>query len=406
MVQVGEFQYTQDMVQLALDADLSVYRTLEQTMGTLREKDNRTLCDQVIERFVNLGVVENKLLENGLNDFSHAEQEQLKAYAQYEYEQVWQELYRQIEESGDTAKEEDVTNWLTQQGYSLDSLYFEAEVSARYARMLELYCDIIAVSEEEIEAFYQENYVKPDEERYANDIVLFEQEILLTGNESFYQPDGYRYIKHIVLDFPEETKEALSALDTSIQETQLDMEEAHSAIADVVLANGDVEAALAEYQAIVTDLEDLTEQVNDTAHSAIPLLEDTINEIQSRIQAGEPFESLMSEYSTDSMMQLQEDMGYMIHPQSPVWPKEVVAATFALNKPGEVSPPVVSSAGISIIQYVDDVPCGAYALNDEEYSALARTAREDKQFRYLETLIEDWKPMYRIQTHPELLNLD
>ncbi len=395
VVRVGEIEYPMSVVEDAWHSSLNLYR------GS--EYDPDELASQLINRFVALGIVENKLIEAGQNDFTDSELEQFNAYAQQQYDQVWSQLRQRIRDSSDPATDEEITEWVKQQGYSIDAISLEAKVSARYSRMLKLYCDMIAITEDEALAYYQEQYVEPDRARYAEDIALYEQEILLSGSESFYQPEGYRYIKHIVLAYPESVQAQLAALDARLQEIKGRLDDAQIAISQAVLNEDDVDAAVAQYRVVQDELEALSEEADAIARQAIPLLSDTIDDILTRLEAGEAFEVLMNEYSTDPQMQNSNDPGYQIHPLSENWPKEVLECAFSLSAAGEIGGPVISSAGVNIIKYVSDAPCGPHELTDAEHTALMQTALESKQLDYLGTLIEDWYLRYDIETHPELL---
>ncbi len=72
---------------------------------------------------------------------------------------------------------------------------------------------------------------------------------------------------------------------------------------------------------------------------------------------------------------------------------------------GDVSDPVPLSYGVALYRYMGDVPCGAYEPTQEEWEALRFTARENKQFQYLDMLVADWKPQYPIEIHSELLSM-
>ncbi len=308
VVKVGDVGYHLSVVQVALDADRSIYEA--------QGDDMQPLMEQVIERFVNLGVVENKLQEQQQNSFTEEELARFKTYAQNEYEQVRQQLTAKIAESGDDATEEKISEWLTEQGYSLDSLYFEAQVSQRYQRMLDLYCSLIAVTQEEVEAYYQEHFVAVDKARYAENLPLFEEESLLGGSECFYQPEGYRSIKQILLPYPKEVQKALSALEKEINKVTQRLEQAKNDILDATINDGDVDAAVTAYKAIESELVQIKAKGDEITAGALPLMSDSLSDIQQRLQAGETFESLMRSYGTDPDMQDPAAQGYLVHAKS------------------------------------------------------------------------------------------
>ena len=124
--------------------------------------------------------------------------------------------------------------------------------------------------------------------------------------------------------------------------------------------------------------------------------------IYQALDAGESFESQMQRYSYDTSVP-PEDAGYLLHADSQLWDEAFLSAALALEKPGDVSEPVVTSAGVHIILYAADEPAGPLALTDEQHDLLTQAALTDKQTRRLEELVSQWREAYDIETHPEWL---
>lgn len=78
----------------------------------------------------------------------------------------------------------------------------------------------------------------------------------------------------------------------------------------------------------------------------------------------------MAEYSIDSTHQDVQDPGFLFHPQSENWAEAFRAASAALEQPGDVSGPLLTTAGVHIIKYMGDEPGGAHVLTEEENAAL------------------------------------
>ncbi|MBQ6122899.1 MAG: hypothetical protein IJI59_14330, partial [Clostridia bacterium] len=78
-------------------------------------------------------------------------------------------------------------------------------------------------------------------------------------------------------------------------------------------------------------------------------------------------------------------------------------AAMALEKPGDVSEPVLTEKGIHILYYDSDIPAGDHALTEDEKELLKTSALHYYQVEQLQKLFEEWKPEYDIETHPELL---
>ena len=71
VVRVGQICYPLSIVQSSLDSSLDVASLLADAPVT--DEDRQAGIDAVVDKFVNMGLIENKLAEAGKNDFSEAE---------------------------------------------------------------------------------------------------------------------------------------------------------------------------------------------------------------------------------------------------------------------------------------------------------------------------------------------
>ena len=211
VVRVGEIGYPLSLVQSSLDSSLDVASLLADAPVT--DEDRQAGIDAVVDKFVNMGLIENKLAEAGKNDFTKEEEELLKGAAQSKYEEFWQILYQRMQQSKEDVSEEDVTAIMEAEGYTVEAIYDEYIVMERNHRAVELFCPDVTITREQVDAYYEERFVAPERERYKDDVGLFEQEIVATNSESFYIPEGYRYIRQITLDYPKEATRAAKALE-------------------------------------------------------------------------------------------------------------------------------------------------------------------------------------------------
>ncbi len=169
------------------------------------------------------------------------------------------------------------------------------------------------ITQEEIEAAYRQ---RTDESKslYAQDIPAFET-ALASGEEIWYRPAGYRAVLQIMLSAQGETD-------------------------DEKLAS-------------------VSEKTSD---------------IYDRLEAGETFESLISEYGEDPSFDdpAFAETGYQVHPDSILWEEAFVQAAFAkeLAKPGYVSQPHVFGNNVCILYYLKDVDGGAAELTENLREAL------------------------------------
>ena len=206
-VRVGEFTYTQSQLQGSLDSMLELSQMLRGDAPTDEEKAAR--LQNTVDSFVGLGVIENKLTEAGKNDFTDAEVEAINQQARSKYEELWQLLYQQMQKSDASVSEEQVTEQLELMGYTFQAIYDELVLQTRQNRAIEEFVGDIILTQAQVDAYYDEQFVAPDRADYENNVDRYDQEILMNNNEAFYTPEGYRYIHQIVLEIPEEALKAV-----------------------------------------------------------------------------------------------------------------------------------------------------------------------------------------------------
>ena len=405
-VRVGEVAYPRSLVQFAYTSSLDVARAFN---GEVSDEDRQAMLDSAIERMIGIGVIENKLKELGQYDFTEEELGTIQYSAQQQYEQTWQELYSVLHEQDESVTEEEVTQWLTDEGYSVDAFCREAMVNERQFRMLSIYCDDVLLTQDDVKRFYMETYVEPEREKYEHDIGRYESEIVATNGEAFFVPEGYRYIKQILLPMPEEVSKALKPCARRVQNALKTAQARYVELAEAAAEAGtmdDLAAQQAAYKEARALLDEQMAAYEEKQRDALPLVKDTTDEIYERYNAGILFEDLMRAYSTDTSRQSADDPGFPFHPDSKNWPEAVHDALSALEKPGDLSEPVVTDAGVHIFRYMGDVPAGVHELTDEEQAAVEEAAVYAAKLSKLQTLVRQWQNDYEIEAHPELIDLE
>ena len=272
---------------------------------------------------------------------------------------------------------------------------------------MELFCPSLTLTEDMVEKYYEAQFLLPGRERYENDLDLYEQEILAGNNESFYTPEGYRAIKQVLLAYPGEIDKALRNENARVNIALQAVAEAASAVSEAALTGDswdDVAGPRAEYDAAVNELTAAKQAYNEKRERlTLPLIRDTVEAINAEIDAGIDIDSVINKYSTDKNEQNLDKGGYPVHPDSKNWPPEFLEAAGKLEKPGDLSGPVLTDMGIHILYYAADIPAGPHELTDEERQLLNASALYYYQTQALEKLVADWTDEYEIETHPELL---
>ena len=161
----------------------------------------------------------------------------------------------------------------------------------------------------------------------------------------------------------------------------------------------------ADYEKAVKELTAAKQAYNEKRERlTMPLIRDTVEAIIAEIDAGIDINTIINRYSTDKNEQNLDKGGYPVHPDSKNWPPEFLEAAGKLEKPGDLSGPVLTDMGVHILYYAADIPAGSHELTEEERQLLNTSALYYYQTQELEKLLEDWMDEYEIETHPELLD--
>ena len=406
IVRVGDFSFTKSQLQSAIDTDIEFTELLSQE--ALTDEARQAQRDDTIERFIGEGLIQSKLQEAGQNDFTSEEEENLKAAARNLYEQLWQGIWQQAQDSSEEFTEEQVTEYLEESGYSAEAIYEAYTATERRYRAIDLYCPAITLTEDMVREYYEEQFLNPDRERYENDIDLYEREILAPQNESFYTPAGYRAIQQILLEYPDAVNKGLAREKVQFAQAAQAVASALQPLADAAATArdwDDISEACANYAEAAKALEAVQKAVVEKREAlTLPLIQARVDEIRTAFDAGIDFNSLIKKYSADTNAQNTEKGGYPVHPDSRSWPAEFLQAATALQKPGDISEPVLTDLGIHILYYASDIPAGEHELTAEERETLNASALVYYQNQELEKLMIDWREEYEIETHAELLD--
>ena len=404
-VRVGEFSYPLSLVQKSLDSLINMAQS--QSEESLTDEEKAEMALNVIDNFVGIGLVEAKLTEEGKHDFSEQEEELLRGAASSRYEEIWQSVYKMMQANDMDATQEEVSRAVADEGYDMDNIYREYLVSERQQRAIELYVGDIPITRDELDEYYETQYVAPDRERYKDDIPRYEREILNTDSESFYTPEGYRLVRQILLNYPDGVIESLKNEQDDVERAVKNANEKMAALTQMVLTTDDwsnLDAPKAEYDAAMEALKEAKLAYMQARRDAtMPLIQDRLDEIDERLSAGIDFVTLITQYSADTSERNVTGQGYPLHALSEGWPEEFISAGLALEKVGDVSEPVLTEKGVHILCYVGDLPAGDHVLTEHEEELLEQSALHASQVEALEALFEKWKPHYDIETHPELL---
>ena len=258
--------------------------------------------------------------------------------------------------------------------------------------------------EESIEQAYDQR-VESDEANYADSPASFES-AMTSGTLVTWMPEGYRTVKHILV-IPDESvltpyQEAKSELDT--MQSELDsLNEQLLAATDDDPAEGEeaadpaaLETQIAAQEAAIAAAEEALQPLADAFFADV---QDTLDEIQSRLDAGEDFQTLIDEYGEDPGMQNEPTatVGYYVSADSTTWDTAFRDAAMLLSNVGDVSEPVLSMSGVHIIRYESDVTPGPVPLDDvrdQLFDEALTAAREEHYGALLDEWVAAIHPVY------------
>ena len=133
--------------------------------------------------------------------------------------------------------------------------------------------------------------------------------------------------------------------------------------------------------------------------------QETIDEIRSRLEAGEDFRALINEYSGDTGMMEGTNgykNGYYVSSASSIWEQSFTDGAMALEKVGDLSEPVYTTNGIHLIYYDSDVQSGPVDI-EVLREGLHSDLLSDKQTETYNATLEEWKNACTIKTWPDRL---
>ncbi|MBP3541607.1 MAG: peptidylprolyl isomerase [Clostridia bacterium] len=329
--------------------------------------------------------ITGKVVDKKAQELNIVLTEEEKAAAEEGAQSDWDAAIQEYMAGTEGATEEDAVAYFTELGYSPESLKADYVEYATDDKIRAHIIQDVVVTDEDVETYYQE-LVAADKELYGSDVSAYESYnsyvyqmemySMYYGTESnmdraWYRPAGFRLVKHILLPVDE-------ALMTEYQSLQAQLEEQMAG-----------EAANAE-EGIATTDEPVTQEQVDAAKAAIlDSVSGTVQEINDKLAAGATFDELMVEYSMD--YQPTGTNTYEVSVASTLtYVPEFVEAAFSVDNVGDVSAPYISTYGVHILLYVEDIPEGPIEMTEEQrqlkYEQLLAT-RQDEQYT---STVEGW----------------
>ncbi len=332
-----------------------------------------------MEEAVTMKLIQQTAAENGLDQYTQEELDDIYATSDADWQSALDNYVSSVGSLTDDSTEEEkaaayaeAEAYYGNLGYDKEKLRQNYLDNETYNRVEDFVCKDLAVTDEEIQAQYDEN-VANDQALYENDLDSYEYQVMLYNyqyatEKPWYHPAGYRYVKHILLPVDDTLMTTYTDLQAQLEEQ---MEEESSADTTDDTAAADDTAATddtADTEAKVTEADVDTAKADILASVA-----DKTTEIYDKINQGEDFDALIAEYGVDAdgnatdpgMTSGDYPDGYEVSLASTSFVPEFVEAAFSIDEVGGVSAPYVSDYGVHIVKYVGDVPSGPVDLTDE-----------------------------------------
>lgn len=397
----------------------TVNSILEDAVQT--ELENRVIAAQFEERGLSLSVTEEEIAEEADSAYQ----------TNYEYALEYA--------SGDTDEERAANAELVlfSEGYTPEYMY-NMMLSSYQADALQadVEAEVTEVTDEELQAAYDEK-VAADEETYTESPTDIEADATDASSVICWRPEGYRAVKHVLVipedDVLQAVTDARDAVDAAEEELAA-LEEELAALTDDDAADeattgttGDAandaassdasdgttddeatdasrtaEEIQADIDAKVAEIEQLEQAQAEAEAACLASVSDVTDEIYAQLEAGESFDDVMAAYGEDPGMQSEPSMttGYYVSAESTTWDANFTAGAMALKNVGDYSAtPVISTSGVHIIYYYEDVPAGAVPLDevrDALYDQTLETMREEHYTEQLAAWVEALNPVYHL----------
>lgn len=371
--------------------------------------------------------VEQSVVENEIQNIAIAKQmesrglsldadklTEIQAEADEHYQEAYDSFYANATGENDEVRAKQTEYDLAVNGYSRDALYNMELASANYDLIEQTVRDEIAeVTEDQLTAAYDEK-VSADEDTYTAAPGSFGSAMTSDTSTVYWVPEGYRTVKHILV-VPEsdalsavtDARKALEDAEKALEDLRSELDslndedagaeaeadtEAEETEAEETEAGRTAEEIQADIDAAEANLEALKADVDKAEADCLASVQEKLDEIYGKIEAGEDFESLIEAYGEDPGMKNEptKSRGYYVSSASTNWDANFTAGAMALANVGDVSEtPVISTSGVHIIRYESDVTAGAVAL-DEVRETLYEDTLESMKAEHFDSELESW----------------
>ncbi len=405
VIEVAGQTITKAEVQQAVENTLSyqsyLYNMYGYTYDTTDADNIADAQDSAIDALIQQAVIDQKIAELGLDQFTDEEISEMQASVDETYngylDSVKTYYFADTELTGDEL-DAAIAAKMAELGYpDTDALLKDQKTSKSDEKLKDYVVKDVAVTEDEIQTEY-DSRVEAAKSSYADDLSQFGSDIS-NGSTIYYRPAGYRYVKNILVKLTDDDNTAISDLNSQIADVQSSLDTnttSQAALPEDATTDTEEQAQsraalIATQTELEAQLSDLNSQLETATEAAYANIQPKIDEIVAKLDAGEDFDTLMETYGEDTGMQSEpaKTNGYPVCEGDTNWVEEFTTASMALANVGDVSAPFRTSYGIHIVKYISDVAEGVVALDDVK-DTISADLLSTKQDDLYNTTVSQW----------------
>ena len=405
-------QVTQEDVMASFTSQYGYMSQVYSMYGLSMSADVITNIEQSVAETAVQDIAIAKQLESRGLKLDDEKLAEIQAEADEHYQEAYDSFYPSAKGDSEDVRVKQTEYALAANGYTKEGLYNIELATANYDLIEQTVRDeITEVTDDELKAAYDEK-VQSDEDTYTASPGSLGSAMTSESSAVYWFPEGYRTVKHILvkpeddvlsavttarsaLDSAQKQLESyqseLDALDESAED-DAEAETAEDAEAEPTEAPRTAEAIQADIDATTASLDSLKADVEKAEADCLASVQDKLDEIYGKIEAGEDFDALIEAYGEDPGMQNEpgKTRGYYVSSASTNWDKNFTAGAMLLEKVGDVSEkPVISTSGVHIIRYESDVTPGAVPLEDVR-EKLYETTLDSMKVDHFNSELESW----------------
>ncbi|MBR4040404.1 MAG: peptidylprolyl isomerase [Clostridia bacterium] len=396
--------------------------------------------EMALEQLVESQVIQDKLVELGMEPLSEEDAAEVDAYANDmidlykmlirfqnhpELETVEEEAERLAAEENPGEPVATVTNAeldamlneeLDAVGYTYDYFAESQKVSVQQDMLREYTGKDITVSDDEVKAEF-DSLVATQKETYdatPTSYAYAEQ----NGLDLYYMPEGYRGVKNLLVMIDSAKQTEINALQSELntamntlnsgnaQLEEMKAEDISELDAEAKTAYDEQIAALEEQTAAAQVTVDETQAKLDAAtEAAFAEILPTAEEALAKAQAGEDFDALIETYGEDTGMTAEpaKTRGYLVCDGLTIYEQNFQDAAMALANVGDISELVKTSYGYHILQYTCDVESGAVEYTDEIKESIHAEMLAAAQSAAYDAAVVQWVSEATVESFPKVM---